>query len=206
MTEPTSISQSVYVYEKLVRLWHSLNALVIVALTVTGYLIASPLASVGGEASDHFVMGYVRFLHFAAGYLLAIGLLFRAYWAYAGNEHARQIFMPPLLSRDFWQGVGHEILWYAFLVKEPKKYIGHNPLAVLFMHFVFVWGIVFMIITGFSAIRRRHRAGQLATCTVQQLGAAYFRRQPKPAQLASLDYVADCMFCAGSYLCRGARG
>jgi Cytochrome b(N-terminal)/b6/petB. len=79
MTDSTS--QPVYVYEKPVRLWHSLNALVIVALTVTGYLIASPLASVGGEASDHFVMGYVRFLHFAAGYLLAIGLLFRAYWA-----------------------------------------------------------------------------------------------------------------------------
>ena len=68
-------------------------------MIVTGYLIATPLAMVGGVASSHFVMGYIRFLHFAAGYLLAIGLIFRAYWAYAGNEHARQIFMPPLLSR-----------------------------------------------------------------------------------------------------------
>ena len=104
----------------------------------------------GGEASDHYLMGHIRFAHFAAGYLLAIGLLFRLYWAYAGNEHARQIFLPPLLSRDFWQGVGHEILWYAFLVKEPRKYIGHNPLAVLAMHFVFVWGTLFMIVTGFA--------------------------------------------------------
>lgn len=152
MTEPTSTSaiQAVYVYEKPVRLWHGLNALAIIALTVTGYLIASPLPSVGGEASDHFLMGYIRFVHFAAGYLLAIGLLFRAYWAYAGNGHARQLFAPPLLSRSFWQGVGHEILWYAFLVKEPRKYTGHNPLALLAMHFAFIWGSLFMIVTGFA--------------------------------------------------------
>jgi Ni/Fe-hydrogenase 1 B-type cytochrome subunit len=150
MTESTSVTPAVYVYEKPVRLWHALNALAVVLLAVTGYLIASPLPSVGGEASAHFVMGYIRFVHFAAGYLLAIGLIGRLYWAYAGNDYARQLFMPPLLSRDFWQGVGQEILWYAFLVKEPRKYTGHNPLAVLAMHFAFVWGALFMIITGFA--------------------------------------------------------
>lgn len=141
---------SVYVYEKPVRAWHGLNALFIVLLCITGLLIAIPPASPGGEASDHFQMGYIRFAHFSVGYLLAIGLLFRLYWAYAGNEHARQIFMPPLFSKPFWQGVGHEILWYGFMVKEPKKYIGHNPLAVLFMHFIFVWGMFFMIFTGLA--------------------------------------------------------
>lgn len=147
MSEPTP---PIYVYELPVRLWHSLNALLIVALVVTGYLIASPLASVGGEASEHFLMGTIRFGHFAAGYLIASALLFRLYWAYAGNEHARQIFLPPLFKARFWQGVWHEILWYAFLVKEPHKYIGHNPLAILSMHFVFVWGLLFMIVTGFA--------------------------------------------------------
>jgi Ni/Fe-hydrogenase 1 B-type cytochrome subunit len=147
MSKPTP---PVYVYELPVRLWHSLNALMIIALAITGYLIASPLASEGGEASEHFVMGYIRFVHFAAGYLIAIALLFRLYWAYAGNEHARQIFLPPLLNRHFWQGVWHELLWYALLAKEPRKYIGHNPLAVLSMHFLFVWGTLFMIVTGFA--------------------------------------------------------
>ncbi len=141
---------AVYVYEAPVRIWHGLNALLIVVLVATGYLIADPLASVGGEASEHFLMGYIRFIHFAAGYLIAIGLLFRLYWAFAGNEHARQIFLPPLLSRHFWQGVWHEILWYAFIVKAPRNYIGHNPLAILAMHFVFVWGLLFMIVTGFA--------------------------------------------------------
>ena len=152
MTELTSAASTapIYVYEKPVRLWHSLNALLIVVLSVTGYLIADPLASLKGEASEHFLMGYIRFVHFSAGYLIAIALLFRLYWAYAGNEHARQIFLPPLLKAHFWQGVFHEVLWYLFLVKEPRKYIGHNPLAILAMHFVFVWGVLFMIVTGFA--------------------------------------------------------
>ena len=140
---------SVYVYELPVRLWHSLNALAIVALAVTGYLIASPLSSPGGEASEHYLMGYIRFAHFAAGYVVAIGLLGRIYWAYAGNEHARQIFLPPLLKAHFWGGVWHELRWYAFAAKAPRHYVGHNPLAILSMH-LFVWGLLFMIVTGFA--------------------------------------------------------
>jgi Ni/Fe-hydrogenase 1 B-type cytochrome subunit len=141
---------AIYVYELPVRVWHSLNALAIIVLAVTGYLIANPLASVGGEASEHFVMGYIRFAHFASAYLLVIGLLFRVYWAYAGNEHARQLFLPPLLSAKFWAGVWHELLWYSFIDKQPRKYVGHNPLALLVMHFVLVWGTLFMTVTGFA--------------------------------------------------------
>lgn len=73
--------RSVYVYEAPVRVWHWINALAITVLCVTGYLIGSPLPSVSGEASDHFLMGYIRFAHFAAGYVFAIGLAGRVYWA-----------------------------------------------------------------------------------------------------------------------------
>ena len=141
---------AIYVYEAPLRLWHWTNALAIVVLAITGYFIASPLPSVPGEASDNFLMGYIRFAHFAAGYILAIAFLFRIYWAFMGNHHARQLFTPPLLSREFWDGVWHEIKWYAFAVKEPRKYIGHNPLAVVVMHFLFLWLLVFMIVTGFA--------------------------------------------------------
>jgi Ni/Fe-hydrogenase 1 B-type cytochrome subunit len=149
-SQPINTPAAVYVYELPVRLWHSLNALAITILAITGYLIANPLASVGGEASDHFVMGYIRFAHFAAAYILVICLLGRLYWAVVGNEHARQLFYPPLLSKNFWSGVWHEILWYSFIDKQPRKYLGHNPLALLFMHFILVWGTLFMIVTGFA--------------------------------------------------------
>ena len=56
----------------------------------------------------------------------------------------------PLLSKKFWAGVWHELLWYSFFDKQPRKYLGHNPLALLFMHFILVWGTLFMIVTGFA--------------------------------------------------------
>lgn len=141
---------AIYVYESPVRLWHWINALAIVVLAVSGYFIGSPLPSMPGEASEHFLMGYIRFAHFSAGYILAIGFLFRIYWAFMGNSHAREIFLPPVFRAGYWGGVLHEIRWYAFLEKEPHKYSGHNPLAVLAMHLMLVWGSLFMIVTGFA--------------------------------------------------------
>jgi Ni/Fe-hydrogenase 1 B-type cytochrome subunit len=141
---------AVYVYEAPLRLWHWINALAIVVLCVTGYFIGAPLPTMPGEASDNFLMGYIRFAHFAAAYIFVIGFVFRIYWAFVGNEHARQIFVPPVTSGDWWSGVWHETKWYLFLTKEPRKYIGHNPLAVLVMHIVFVWGVIFMIVTGLA--------------------------------------------------------
>jgi len=141
---------AVYVYEAPLRLWHWANALAIVVLAATGYFIGSPLPTMPGEPVDTYVMGYIRFSHFAAGYVLAVGFLFRIYWAFAGNRHARQLFMPPIFQAEFWSGVWHEIKWYAFVVNEPRKYTGHNPLATLSMHIMLVWGLVFMLITGFA--------------------------------------------------------
>ncbi len=141
---------AVYIYQAPVRLWHWVNAICILVLGVTGYFIGSPLPTLSGEASSHFLMGYIRFTHFAAGYILAIGFLFRIYWVFMGNSHARQIFLPPFLDPKWWDGVLHELMWYLFLAKEPRKYTGHNPLATLVMHFAFVWGITFMIFTGLA--------------------------------------------------------
>lgn len=142
--------EAVYVYEAPLRLWHWINAFAIVILCVTGYLIGSPPPTMPGEASDNFLFGYIRFAHFAAGYILIIGFLGRIYWAIVGNEHAREIFVPPVWSSRWWAEIVHEIKWYAFIAKQPKKYEGHNPLAVLAMHIMFVWGTVFMIVTGLA--------------------------------------------------------
>ncbi len=141
---------AVYVYEAPLRLWHWINALSIGVLALTGWLIGSPPPTMPGEASDHFLLGYIRFAHFAAGYIFIVGFLFRIYWAFVGNEHARQIFLPPIFSRDWWGGVWHEVKWYAFAAREPRKYTGHNPLATLAMHVILLWGTIFMILTGLA--------------------------------------------------------
>ncbi|CAH2604205.1 hydrogenase 1 cytochrome b subunit [Rhodovastum atsumiense] len=141
---------TVYVYEAPIRIWHWVNAAAITVLAITGYLIGSPPPTLPGEASAHFLFGYIRFAHFAAGYVLAIGFILRIVWAFFGNRHSRQIFYLPVWNRRWWRGVFWELAWYTFLVKEPKKYLGHNPLAQISMFFVITLGTIGMIITGFA--------------------------------------------------------
>lgn len=148
--EPAGRVTAVYVYEAPVRLWHWINAAAISVLAVTGYLIASPLPTMSGEASQHYVMGTIRFLHFSAGYIFAVGFLFRIYWAFVGNHHARQLFFLPFWSLGWWREVFHELRWYLFLEKRPKIYVGHNPLAQGVMFVIIGIGSLFMIATGFA--------------------------------------------------------
>ena len=141
---------SVYVYEAPVRLWHWINAIAILVLALTGFFIGRPLPTMPGEASANFLMGYIRFTHFTAGYILAIGFLFRFYWSFVGNHHARQLFRLPLTSGHWWKEILFELRWYLFIEKRPKKYVGHNPLAQIAMFIFITSGTLFMIITGFA--------------------------------------------------------
>jgi Ni/Fe-hydrogenase 1 B-type cytochrome subunit len=142
---------SVYVYEVPVRLWHWINALAIMVLCVTGYFIGSPPPSMQiAEPTHQFVFGYIRFAHFAAGWILAIGFLGRMYWAIFGNHHARQLFYVPIWRGSWWREVFFEVRWYLFLERAPKKYVGHNPLAQLAMFCFITLGVSFMIVTGLA--------------------------------------------------------
>jgi len=155
----TAAGNTVYVYEAPVRAWHWINVLCIITLCITGWFIASPLPSVSGEASENFLMGYIRFVHFAAGYIFAIGLLVRLYWAFAGNHHAKQLFRLPVTDSEWWAGMFKEIRWYLYLEKQPNKYIGHNPLGHLFMFCAITLGGTFMIVSGFALYGEGAQAG-----------------------------------------------
>lgn len=153
---------SVYVYEAPVRIWHWINAFAILVLCVTGYFIGSPPPSMQvGEAYEQFVFGYIRFAHFAAGWVLTIGFLGRIYWAFFGNHHSRQLFYVPFWSSRFWSEVFHELRWYLFLSNEPKKYVGHNPLAQLAMFFFITLGVSFMVVTGLALYAEGAQEGSL---------------------------------------------
>jgi Ni/Fe-hydrogenase 1 B-type cytochrome subunit len=118
----------------------------------TGYLIGNPLFSVIGEAHNQYWFGYVRFLHFAAGYVFAIFLVLRIYWAFVGNKYSREIFLVPfaLFTAKFWKGLIDDILFYAYIRREPGSYEGHNPLAAVAMFAMYLLGSIFMIVTGFA--------------------------------------------------------
>ena len=139
----------IYVYDAAVRLWHWVTALCIVALAVTGYFIASPPPSVGGEAYQSYLFGWIRFVHFAAGMILGVAFVLRLYRVLVGGKHARQIFYIPFWSIAWWKEVFAEVGWYLFLAK-PKEYVGHNPLAHLAMFLMFVLPMVVLLLTGFA--------------------------------------------------------
>ncbi len=145
-----SMMRAVYVYEAPVRLWHWVTVVAMIFLFATGYLIGKPLPSVGGEASDHYVMGYIRMIHFIAGYVFAIAFAGRVYWWIVGNTWSKELFAPAIFSGKFWGGLIHQIKWYLFLTNEPRSYVAHNPLASLAMFLMFGLVGLFMIFTGFA--------------------------------------------------------
>lgn len=142
--------QPVYVFEAPVRIWHWLHALAIVVLAVTGYFIAHPLPAVGGEASDHFIMGNFRMIHFISAYVLAIGFLVRIYWAIVGTSHSRELFIMKVWQGAWWRNFWEELKFYLFIRKNAPPIEGHNPIAQT-AYFVFnVVFMLFMIATGFA--------------------------------------------------------
>jgi len=142
----------VYVWQAPVRIWHWLMAGAMVVLGITGYLIGTPMSSVGGEASDHFFFGYIRFAHFAAAYVFAVTFLLRVIWAFVGNRFAREIFTVPvkMLQADWRTGLVAQTKYYLFQTRKASPWQGHNPLAMAAMFFMYVLGTVFMIVTGFA--------------------------------------------------------
>ncbi|MBY6091591.1 Ni/Fe-hydrogenase, b-type cytochrome subunit [Maritimibacter alkaliphilus] len=153
---------SVYVYEAPVRLWHWINAAAIMVLIVTGWFIGAPPPSMQiAEATHQFVFGYIRFAHFAAGMIMTVGFFGRIYWAFVGNHHAKQMFILPLHRKAWWAEVWHEMKWYAFLEKTPKKYVGHNPLAQIAMFFFMTVGLSFMIVTGMALYAEGAQQGSI---------------------------------------------
>ena len=143
--------RAVFVYEWPVRVWHWLTAISIVVLTVTGFYIGRPfMPNMPGEATDQFFMGYMRFAHFAAGYVLAILFLGRLYWAIVGNHYARELFFPPILKLATWKDVWFRVRYYLFMEKDAPPMAGPNGLEVVSAFAMFTLPAIFIILTGFA--------------------------------------------------------
>ena len=148
--EGSAPARAVYVFEMPVRIWHWLHAISIVVLAITGYLIANPLPAIGGEASEHFLMGNLRMIHFIAGYVFGIGFAVRIYWAIVGNKYSRELFILKVWRGEWWRNLWEEIKFYLFLRRDPPATFGHNPLAQVAMWLFNTLLGLFMIVTGFA--------------------------------------------------------
>jgi Ni/Fe-hydrogenase 1 B-type cytochrome subunit len=142
--------EPVYVYEAPVRLWHWVMMICMLFLAATGYLIGSPPPAIGGEATFSYFFGTIRLVHFLAAAVFVVSFVVRVYWVFAGNHHARSIFLPPVWSGRWWSGLFRQMGYYLFLRKESPAWIGHNPLAQIAMFAMYVVGAFIIILTGLS--------------------------------------------------------
>ena len=63
------------------RIYHWINALSIVILSITGYIIGDPPAiQSASEASYSYWFGSVRFVHFVFAYVFLVNFILSVYW------------------------------------------------------------------------------------------------------------------------------
>jgi Ni/Fe-hydrogenase 1 B-type cytochrome subunit len=139
----------VYLWEWPIRAMHWAAALSIVVLVVTGFYIGKPYFITHGEASAHYLMGWMRFLHFAAAGVFVATAIIRVYWLFAGNQFERWKALFPIRKAD-WVNLLKQVKFY--LMIQPEKaphYLGHNPLQQFSYTGMYSVAIA-QVVTGFA--------------------------------------------------------
>lgn len=158
MPPRTGRYQWVYLWGWPIRATHWVAVASFIVLIVTGFYIGGPYFVTGGEASQHYLMGTIRFTHFAAaGVLVACGII-RVYWLFAGNPFERWRALFPLGGND-WINLGKQVKYYLMIRPErAPHYLGHNPLQQLSYTALYVVVLV-QIITGFALYGQSYPGG-----------------------------------------------
>jgi Ni/Fe-hydrogenase 1 B-type cytochrome subunit len=149
MPPPSGNYHWVYLWEWPIRAMHWVAFACIVVLVITGFYIGRPYFMTSGEASAHFLMGWVRFIHFAAAGLLIATAIVRLYWMFAGNEFERWRALFPVRRID-WVNLWKQVKFY--LMIQPEKaphYLGHNPLQQFSYTGMYVVALT-QVVTGFA--------------------------------------------------------
>ena len=157
---PTKSYKRVYVWEMPVRIFHWVNALSIVVLSITGFIIGDPPAFLSQyEAWNTFWFGYVKMIHFISGYVFFAVMVGRVYWSFVGNQYAHWTSFLPLnrnftINKKAIANILHVIKYDLLLLKDPHHRlsdisIGHNFMATSAYVVMFFVGLV-LVFTGFG--------------------------------------------------------
>ncbi len=147
----------VKVWEFPVRLVHWTNFLSILALCVTGAYIHWPFLSTPTTAFP-YVMGWMRFVHFVAGWALLAGLLVRLYWGFVGNRYSRIGTFFPYLTRQGRKSFLGVLRYYALLSPRLPPHLGHNALALTVYSGIFAV-MAFQVVSGFALLGQADPSG-----------------------------------------------
>jgi Ni/Fe-hydrogenase 1 B-type cytochrome subunit len=152
----------VYLWGAPIRAMHWIAAACIVSLIVTGFYIGRPYFMTSGEASLHFLMGWVRFIHFTAAAVLVMTGIVRGYWLFAGNQFERLPALLPVAPRSIANIVRTGIAYLTFRPDRQPNYVGHNPLQQVSYTGTYVMTIA-MVVTGFTLYGQSNPGGVIFT-------------------------------------------
>lgn len=140
--------KQVYLWHWPIRAMHWIAAACVLTLIVTGFYIGGPYFMTSGQASDHFLMGRFRFVHFTAAAVLVATAILRVYWLFMGNKFERWKALFPIRGQD-WVNMGRVIRAYMFVKpEEAPHYMGHNPVQQLSYTGIYILALV-QVTTGF---------------------------------------------------------
>jgi Ni/Fe-hydrogenase b-type cytochrome subunit len=161
---PTGEYRWVYLWEWPIRAMHWVAAISIVLLVVTGLYIGRPYFMTAGEASAHYLMGWMRFLHFTAAAALVATAIVRIYWLFMGNRYERLAALFPVRPRD-WANLVRMVKFYLMIRPEQApRYLGHNPLQQL--SYTAMYGLAaVMVLTGFALYGQSNPGGLIYSAT-----------------------------------------
>jgi Ni/Fe-hydrogenase 1 B-type cytochrome subunit len=148
----------VYLWGSPLRAMHWAAAVSIVVLAITGFYIGKPYFMTSGEASSHFLMGWMRFLHFAAAAVFVATGIVRIYWLFAGDKYERLLALFPVRPRD-WVNLFKQTKYYLMIKPEQAPhYLGHNPMQQLSYTGMYVVATL-MVLTGFTLYGQANPGG-----------------------------------------------
>ena len=140
----------VYVWDLVVRNTHWVIALAMAILIATGLYIAHPFGFPGTTPGPHFLMGWVRMVHFYAAIVFTLSVVVRIVWFFTSPVALRAVApvhpraaVPPARAAQLPSSSTPSS------VARPPDVIGHNPLAGLSYLGVFLLYLV-MITSGLA--------------------------------------------------------
>jgi Ni/Fe-hydrogenase 1 B-type cytochrome subunit len=140
--------QPTYVWDLVVRLTHWTIMFSMILLAITGVFIGRPWSAPPGPATQHFVTGWVRVLHFYGAIVFSLAVLSRITWMVIGPRRSNwRQFIPT--SKRRLRDLKETFLFYTFFRDRPPTTRGHNPLAGA--SYIAVFGLyLVMIATGLA--------------------------------------------------------
>lgn len=142
----------VYVWEFPVRFTHWINAVCLIALSITGFYIGNPF--IYAQSSEQYIMGWMRFIHFVSAYTFLMSIIIRLYWSTAGNKYACMCSWFPFSGKKIGELID-DLKVYLLISRRTKAHVGHSALGA-FTYLLLLGVFVFEIISGFALYSVNH--------------------------------------------------